>query len=316
MPALVLVQERVLLKSLNLDENEYLIGRGDDCDFVLDGKEISRKHARVRYAEEKYVVEDLGSTNGTFVNGKRISFQALSHGDEISIGEFTVVFDDGHGIEGICDETHVEKAGEETKSLVAHYKSVTSKVRERATAKELKKYHEQVLKGRKELKKLANQDRLTRVFNRRFFDGKITELMAQSKEDGTPLSLIFVDLDHFKAVNDTYGHAKGDEVLKTIAQLILAVCRQSDIVARYGGEEFVVLFAKMTSSNVVDAAESIRKIIDERSKGMLGIQVTVSIGVATYPDQAPDEKSLMHKADQALYQAKASGRNRVIKSNG
>ncbi len=316
MPSLVLVDERVLGKSLCLERREYLIGRGSDCDLVLDGKEISRKHARVRFDGSGYVLEELKSKNGTRVNGRPITSHVLKHGDEIAIGDFTIVFDDGRGIDGVSEETHVRKVGEETKSIVAHAESLSGEVSGREGARKLGKFVRKVLKDRRGLKGLANQDRLTGMSNRLFFDKAIADRMAEAKRTKTPLSLLFVDLDHFKNVNDTYGHDKGDEVLKAVAKLIRDACRRDDVVARYGGEEFVVLFAKTSTANAVTAAESIRSIVEQRSHELFGLRITASFGIATYPDHASDEATLIRKADQAVYEAKAAGRNRVILSHG
>lgn len=309
-----MVDERTLLKSLELSQKDCIIGRGDECDFILNGKEVSRQHARIKFEKDNYIIEDLNSTNSTFVNGHKINSRTLTHGDEIIIGGFTIIFDDGHGIEGVYDGTQVETPGEETKSIMMHYDALTKKLREREAADELI-HLRRVWKSQKKLKQLANQDRLTGLYNRRYFDKTIAERLNAAKAIGSPLSLIFIDLDHFKKINDTFGHDKGDEVLKRIAYLIRSSCRQDDVVARYGGEEFVVIFSKMTSANASAVAESIRRIIEEKSPSLLGLEVTVSIGVATYPDHAKNSTELICKADQALYRAKSLGRNRIVEAN-
>lgn len=314
-PTIVLVDDNVLLKSLTLEPKDYLIGRASECDFILNGKEVSRKHARVKFKNGSYVIEDLASANGTFVNGKRISSMVLKHGDEIMIGDFTIIFDDGKSPERITDETQLLSSGEETKSLVVHYESLTKKLREREVAEEFKEYHHKVLRSRKKLTRLANQDRLTGLYNRRYFDKAIANYLAEAQVSHAPLSLIFIDIDHFKKINDTYGHDKGDEVLKVIAQFIRSALRQEDIIARYGGEEFVVLFSHMTSDNAFVAAESLRRIVEETSSDALGFKITISIGVATYLVHAKTCEGLIREADRALYRAKSSGRNCVVKSN-
>ncbi len=315
-PALYLVDEQILIKTFPLEGREYIIGRADTCDIVLNSKEVSRRHSRISFENGRYVIEDLNSTNGTEVNGQRIERQILQHGDEITTGDITLIFDDGSGIMGLKEETQCEKPGEETKSLSAHFDQVIEKTRDRSTAEAVKKMKTRLLRGREELKRAAYLDRLTGIYNRRFFDDEILKRLEIAKKTTTPLSLIFIDIDFFKKVNDTHGHDKGDEVLKKTARLIQHACRQDDVVARYGGEEFVVLFSNMTLSNALNAAESIRKIIEEQTPALLQMKITVSIGVATYPNQAKDSAELIKKADQALYQAKNSGRNRVAVSNG
>ncbi|MEO0205215.1 MAG: FHA domain-containing protein, partial [candidate division WOR-3 bacterium] len=156
-PCLVLVDERILLKNFALEKREYIIGRADECDFVIDGKEVSRRHARIYYENGKFKIEDLKSTNGTFVNGKQVTSSELKHSDEINIGGFTIIFDDGRGVEGIYDETQTESAGNETQKLVAEYKSIAENIRERDIALRLKQYHEKVLKSRKKLTQQANR---------------------------------------------------------------------------------------------------------------------------------------------------------------
>ncbi len=314
-PSLVLIDERILLKSLPIERQEYIIGRANECDFLIDGKEVSRKHARVYYKDGKFIIEDLKSTNGTFVNGKRIDTIELRHGDEINIGNFTIIFDDGRGIEGIYDETQAESGGNETQRLIAEYKSLAEKIRERDIALSLKKYHEKVLKSRKKLTRQANFDRLTDLYNRRYFDKVFEEKFLEAHRHHYPLSLLFVDIDHFKKVNDTLGHDKGDEVLRGVAHIIRALCRKDDIVARYGGEEFVILFPNMDVYNAKMIGETIRKIIEEKSTQIIGIKVTVSIGVATDVNEFINTQELIKKADQALYRAKARGRNCVVMAN-
>ncbi|MEO0127242.1 MAG: GGDEF domain-containing protein [candidate division WOR-3 bacterium] len=314
-PCLVLVDERILLKNFALEEREYIIGRADGCDFIIDGKEVSRKHARIYYEDGKFKIEDLKSTNGTFVNGKQITKVELKHGDEINIGNFTIIFDDGRGIEGIYDETQSAYAGNETQKLVAEYKSIAEKIRERDIALRLKQYHEKVLKSRKKLTEQANRDRLTELYNRRYFDRVFEQQFNNAHQNKYPLTIFFIDIDHFKKINDTYGHDKGDEVLRGVAHTIQALCRKDDIVARYGGEEFVVLFPKMDSTSATQIAESMRKIVEEKSAEIIGIKITVSIGVATDFLRFTSFHDFIKSADTALYKAKSMGRNRVVVAN-
>jgi diguanylate cyclase (GGDEF)-like protein len=312
-PSLALLADNVLLRNFPLVGECCLIGRSDDCDCVLSGREVSRKHARITSRGGTFVLEDLDSANGTFVNRQRVTRHILKHGDVIMIGDFKVTFNDGRGLLGVIDETQVETPGEETQNLAAHYETVRKKVRERDAAEELDQYHEDVSRSRKKFKHLANHDRLTNVYNRGYFDRVLPELGQKAQLNRDPLSLLFIDLDHFKKVNDTYGHDKGDEVLKAIAQLIRAVCRRDDVIARYGGEEFVVIFPGMTADSALAAAEAVRKIIEQKSPERLGFRQTASIGVATYPADARDWSELLKRADRAVYQAKEQGRNRVVR---
>jgi diguanylate cyclase (GGDEF)-like protein len=314
-PCLVLIEERILLRSLPIERSEYIIGRSTECDFVLDGKEVSRRHTRIFYENDKFKIEDLKSTNGTYLNGKRIDITDLHHGDEIKIGDFTIIFDEGKGIEGIYDETQVDSTGNETQRLIAEYQSLAEKIRERDIALDLKRYHEKVLKSRKKLTQQANFDRLTEIYNRRYFDRIFEEYFKNAHKNRYPLSLLFIDIDHFKKVNDTFGHDKGDEVLRGVAQIIRALCRKDDIVARYGGEEFVILFPRMNKESAIQIAETIRKVVEKKSTEIIGLKVTVSIGVATDFRNFSRPEELIKTADNALYKAKSLGRNCVVSAN-
>ncbi len=314
-PCLVLVDERILLKNFSLEKKGHIIGRANDCDFIIDGKEVSRRHARIYYENGKFHIEDLNSTNGTFINGKQITKAELKHNDEINIGNFTIIFDDGRGIEGIYDETQSAYTGNETQKLVAEYKSIAEKIREREIALRLKQYHEKVLKSRKRLTEQANRDRLTELYNRRYFDMVFEHQFKNARQNRYPLTIFFIDIDHFKKINDTYGHAKGDEVLRGVAHIIQALCRKDDIVARYGGEEFVIIFPKMDVESASQIAETMRKIVEEKSAEIIGIKITVSIGVATDFQRFTSSQDFIKSADNALYKAKSSGRNRVVMTN-
>jgi len=314
-PCLVLIEERILLRSFPIEKGEYIIGRSAECDFVLDGKEVSRCHARIFYEDGKFKIEDLNSTNGTYLNGKRISITDLKHGDEINIGDFTIIFDEGKGIEGVYDETQVDSAGNETQRLVAEYKSLANKIRERDIALDLKRYHEKVLKSRKKLTQQANFDRLTDLYSRRYFDKVFEQQFQAAQKNKYPLSLLFIDIDHFKKINDTFGHDKGDEVLRGVAQIIRALCRKEDVVARYGGEEFVIVFSKMNKESAVQIAETIRKVVEKKSTEIIGLKITISIGVATEFGNFSRPEELIKTADNALYKAKSLGRNCVVSAN-
>ncbi|MEO0205774.1 MAG: GGDEF domain-containing protein, partial [candidate division WOR-3 bacterium] len=173
----------------------------------------------------------------------------------------------------------------------------------------LKQYHEKVLKSRKKLTQQANRDRLTELYNRRYFDRVFEQQFKNAHQNKYPLTIFFIDIDHFKKINDTYGHDKGDEVLRGVAHIIQALCRKDDIVARYGGEEFVIIFPKMDVESAKQIAKSMRKIVEEKSAEIIGIKVTISIGVAK------SHQDFIKSADNALYKAKSLGRNRVVVAN-
>lgn len=310
-PSLNLVDDGVLVKRQELGEKDCVIGRGADCDWVVNGKQVSRRHARLVRAGGRYAVEDLGSTNGVYVNGARTRRHLLAHGDEIGLGGLTVVFDDGRGIAGVGDTTLAERPGDETISIRTLYESLSRKLADRGAARDLERLHLTAERSRQRFKDQAHRDRLTGLYNRRYFDQQLERLWRESAGDRRPLSLVFIDLDHFKAVNDGHGHDKGDQVLKVAARLIQAACRRDDVVARYGGEEFVAVFPGMAAGDAAAAAEAIRKLVAEQSPDLAGLRLTASIGVATREARDRASGDLVHRADQAVYLAKTSGRNRV-----
>jgi diguanylate cyclase (GGDEF)-like protein len=167
-----------------------------------------------------------------------------------------------------------------------------------------------------ELERLAATDALTGVFNRRQFMFSIKVEIARAKRENTPLSLLALDLDRFKSVNDTYGHQGGDEVLKATARAFIGHVRPTDIIARIGGEEFVVLLPKVARAGAASVGERIRTAIEELAIefGEQIIRPTVSIGVAQFGIDGDAIEFVLAAADKRLYIAKEAGRNRVIAS--
>jgi diguanylate cyclase (GGDEF)-like protein/putative nucleotidyltransferase with HDIG domain len=159
-------------------------------------------------------------------------------------------------------------------------------------------------------------DSLTGLPNRRYFADIMTREMLRSQRNHRPVSLINTDLDHFKRINDEYGHAKGDEILKGFAKVLRDQVRSIDLPVRFGGEEFVVLLPDTDKEGAMMVAEKIRRSADRLSIPRLGSipgrKVTVSCGVATYPNDCATEEELMRSADQAMYLAKNLGRNQVV----
>ena len=164
-----------------------------------------------------------------------------------------------------------------------------------------------------QLRELADRDELTGLYNRHYFEGVIEEEMEQSDRYGVPLSMMMLDLDHFKLVNDTWGHPVGDEQLKLTARTMEEVKRDSDVLVRFGGEEFILLLRHTNKEGAVTAARKIRKGIEENRHPVTGTQ-TASIGVA----ERMKSESFRHwyrRVDVALYRAKETGRNRVVVSD-
>ncbi|HXT18809.1 MAG TPA: sensor domain-containing diguanylate cyclase [Gemmatimonadaceae bacterium] len=164
-----------------------------------------------------------------------------------------------------------------------------------------------------EVSRRARTDPLTGLSNRRHFDEQLRRVVAETDRFGGTCSLILVDLDHFKQVNDQFGHEAGDTVLKHVAQVLCDGVREVDVCARYGGEEIAILLPQTSEQGAYELAERLRQTLEARpsSHAGQGIPVTASFGVATYPAPVPYGDWLVLAADKALYEAKASGRNCV-----
>ncbi len=161
---------------------------------------------------------------------------------------------------------------------------------------------------------LAICDPLTGLYNRRFMEASLEREVVAAERSGNPLSLVVCDIDHFKAINDAFGHQSGDEVLKAFASLLKRRCRRSDIACRYGGEEFLLVFPGMPADIATTWAEKLRTAIAGArvAKGASSLNVTASIGVATYPVNARSWHDLIAAADKAQYMAKAAGGDQVV----
>jgi diguanylate cyclase (GGDEF)-like protein/PAS domain S-box-containing protein len=187
-----------------------------------------------------------------------------------------------------------------------------------ADVTEMKRSEADLTETNQRLTSLASEDGLTGLMNRRGYDDALQRACAQSRRSGTPLSLLLVDVDHFKAYNDTYGHPAGDGCLRTIGTLLkLGLRRPGDVVARYGGEEFAAILPDTPQEAATMLAERLRQMVHglgmEHSGTALGV-LTVSIGVATAPAGCARQRydTLAGSADAALYAAKAAGRNRTV----
>jgi len=165
------------------------------------------------------------------------------------------------------------------------------------------------------LQHMAQHDSLTGLANRALFSDRLNQALAAARRDQTRLALLFLDLDHFKPVNDDYGHAVGDELLKVVAQRMLACVRESDTVARIGGDEFVLALRNVD----VDAGQAALAVAEKIREALVrvfeidgkALHISCSIGVAIYPEHGADDITLAGRADQAMYLAKQAGRNQV-----
>ena len=255
-----------------LPGGEASIGRSRRAEIRLTDDGVSRFHAAIRHDGEHLVIEDRGSRNGTFVNGKKVEGRvSLADGDKIQIGRTTILKFTYHDA---LDES----------------------------------FHEQMYES-------ALRDGLTKLFNKRYFQDRLDGEIRFATRHGTSLALIMIDVDHFKQVNDTRGHVTGDAVLAVVGEILSAAVRNEDVVARFGGEEFAIISRSIDRAQAMLLAERLRRTIEARAIDVedgAPVKITVSIGVAAYPEiPCKEPEDLVDAADKALYRAKAAGRNRV-----
>ena len=175
----------------------------------------------------------------------------------------------------------------------------------------------EVRKTERTLRRQALRDPLTGLFNRRFFDAGLAQEMMRSRRSGDPVSLLMLDIDHFKNFNDEYGHEAGDAVLRAIGQLLQTQVRGGDVACRYGGEEFVILMPSAPLESAMQRGKQILEAVrglEIPHQGHLLPSVTASLGVAEFPTHASDAEGILYAADHALYMAKGSGRDRMVVS--
>jgi two-component system cell cycle response regulator len=253
--------------------DEMIIGRDPTADISITDSSISRKHAKVTRVGNVVKIEDLGSSNGTAVNGKKLesgNVAKLAKEDLIKLGNSIVKYLPAGEIE------------------IIFYGN---------------------------LNQAANTDPLTKCFNKGYFLEAIEAEVNRAKALATKLSLTFLDLDHFKKVNDTYGHEGGDFVLKEFTNLIrgTGILKQKDIFARYGGEEFCLMMPGTSVEDAAQVAETLRGKIHGHEFNYEGtrIAVTSSLGVSELKSDHDVASDLIKAADKALYESKQGGRNRV-----
>jgi diguanylate cyclase (GGDEF)-like protein len=258
-------------RMFKLDRAETVLGRSSDAQFQVEDDGISRKHAKVvAIGDGRFQLVDLGSTNGTFLNGLKVSSATLHDGDKIQIGSNTVV---KFSIQDELEEQYQRSI----------YESAT-------------------------------RDGLTRLYNKKYFLETLHKEFSYCLRHRMPLSLVMFDVDHFKKINDVYGHPAGDYVLTRIAQRVSEAVRNEDLLARYGGEEFAMMLRESSEDDALICAERCRVAVD-RSEFIFGgtpIKVSISLGVATLLDSDfTQAEELIAVADKYLYRAKRAGRNRV-----
>jgi two-component system, cell cycle response regulator len=265
-PRLVVLQGPDIGRQIELGDETVQIGRGEDATVRVESDLISRKHACIQRLGNAYMIQDQGSTNGTFVNGQKVGTRRLSEGDLIKLDKVVL--------------RYTESDAED------------EQIREQAIV-----------------------DALTGAYNKRYFDENYGRLVAQCTESGRAFSLIVFDIDHFKKINDTYGHLAGDGVLSGIGDAVRAELLDGEILCRVGGEEFAIIASGRPLTEMRKLAEQVRAAVERAVFSAEGdrIPVTISLGVSAL-EQAPGEAQALYRlADERLYQAKRGGRNRVCR---
>jgi diguanylate cyclase (GGDEF)-like protein/PAS domain S-box-containing protein len=179
---------------------------------------------------------------------------------------------------------------------------------------ELEKRIEEIQILQHQLREESIRDPLTNLYNRRYLEDSLQREFARAHRDEYPISVIMADIDHFKRVNDTYGHSVGDEVLQQLSQILLTSFRLEDIICRYGGEEFIIVMPSTTVETAFIRTENFRDTLEKTTMEISGqkVQITLSAGVAVYPLDGSSVEDVINAADRALYQAKSAGRNQVV----
>ena len=166
------------------------------------------------------------------------------------------------------------------------------------------------------LLRLSTCDRMTGLFNRGYFDERVLEEVSRANRYNRPLTLVMIDIDHFKTFNDSHGHSAGDEALRILASIMRSSFRQSDIIARYGGEEFVVILPETDTTVAAEKVEKLRQLIENTPIPVSGHGVveklTISAGLACFPEDDPSATQILDAADRRLFAAKRQGRNRIV----
>ena len=259
-----------------LNDRDIVLGRSPTIGLSFDDAAISRSHARVTFGQDAYYVEDMGSTNGTFHHGQRVTRSRLVSGDRFQLGP----------------------------NVVLRFAVTDQAERDLLTR----------------LVESSTRDGLTGALNRAFFEERLAAEVAYAQRHGTKVAILLVDIDDFKDVNDTHGHAAGDAVLRAVAREMGRTLRVEDVLARYGGEEFAILARAATRLDVYRLGERVRVAVNGLRvpfpNGEQG-SVTISIGIARLLEhpEACVPTQLLKLADERLYKAKAAGRNTICMSD-
>lgn len=278
-PVLVALGGELLATPIPLERPEVTLGRALDAHVRLNDQKASRLHACISTEIDPnagttiFKLKDLNSTNGTLLNGRPVSEAILNHGDKILVGNQLFRFE-------LLDE--IDRAFQQ------------------------------------QIHRLIGHDELTGLLSSKSFFTELSREAARAEQLSHPFCVLMMDLDHFKAVNDNYGHLVGNRTLQDVGVIIKSALRSGDVAARFGGEEFAAFLLDADYLQGLVAAERVRRGIEQALFSATAeaahptaerFHLTVSIGVACFPDDARDPIRLVELADSALYRAKRNGRN-------
>ncbi len=266
-PVLVVIAGNDVGVRRKLDSN-LLAGRAPDADFILTDAGVSWHHCRFEDRGGAWAVVDLGSTNGTAVNGKKLPETLLSPNDRIAIGRTVVRFEEQDAVEAAYDE---------------------------------------------QMERMLNIDDLSGLMLRRRFDKEFAQLFQNAKQQRTQLSVLVMDLDGVKKINDTYGHRFGAYVIGECGRVIGSIIQSPSIASRFGGDEFCAAIPNASIPVAMAMGEGVRYAIANHKFEYEGVVLTpgISIGVGSFPEDVVEFSVLFQRADEAMYRAKQGGRNRV-----
>ena len=268
-PHLIVLYPQNMFRQILLEKGTVVLGRGTDANIRLDDELVSRRHCSLTFDGRTVTVQDLGSTNGTFVDGSAIQNMVLEDHNRLQIGKMVLKVD---------------------------FKDPSEEAFDR------------------ELYEAATMDPLTKISNRRTFMDRSLGELAMARRNNYYAHTIMVDADHFKQVNDTWGHQCGDMVLKEIARILKDEKRESDLLARYGGEEFVLLLAGIGPEDAKKSAERLRCAVERHRFSWKDaiIPVTISLGLCSRQGESIGKiDQMIAESDKLLYIAKQNGRNQV-----
>ena len=280
-PALVFLRGELMAVPIPLERDEVVLGRAVEADVRVNDFRASRLHARICVEHDpasndtRYAIYDLESTNGTLLNGQPIRKAFLTEGDKVTIGDHLFRFE-------MLDEIDRE--------------------------------------FQQQIHRLLAHDELTGLLTSKSFFSELRREAARVEEELRPFCVLMMDLDHFKLVNDSYGHLVGSQTLEELGSVLKSALRAGDVAARFGGEEFAAFLLDADYAQGLVAAERVRSAIEKHDFSAVRAgaggehrthKITISIGVAVFPDDTRDPIELVELADSALYRAKRSGRNRI-----